>query len=197
VPLIKDEPNKIKHMRKIIISNMVTVDGYFAGPNGEIDWHVVDKEFNEYAKEMLESVDTLLFGKITYDLMAGYWPTDAGIQDSPVIAKAMNSLAKIVFSKTLKKADWKNTKIMKEINPEEIKKLKEQPGKDMVILGSGIIVDQFTNLGLIDEYRLIVNPVILGKGKPLFKDVDRSIKLKLLKTKTFKSGNVLLYYQPV
>jgi len=176
---------------------MVTVDGYFAGPNGEIDWHVVDKEFNEYAKEMLESVDTLLFGKITYDLMAGYWPTDAGIQDSPVIAKAMNSLAKIVFSKTLKKADWKNTKIMKEINPEEIKKLKEQPGKDMVILGSGIIVDQFTNLGLIDEYRLIVNPVILGKGKPLFKDVDRSIKLKLLKTKTFKSGNVLLYYQPV
>ena len=184
-------------MRKIIVSNLVTVDGYFAGSNGEIDWHLVDKEFNEYAAEMLNSVDTLLFGKTTYDLMAGFWPTKNAIAEPSVIAEAMNSLPKIVFSKTLSHADWNNTKVIKEIDPEEIKKMKQQPGKDMVILGSGTIVDQFTNLGLIDEYRLIVNPVILGKGKPLFKDIDHKIKLKLLKTKTFSSGNVLLYYQPI
>jgi dihydrofolate reductase len=184
-------------MRKIIVSNMVTVDGYFAGLDGEIDWHVVDKEFNEYAAQMLDSVDTLLFGKVTYDLMAGFWPTKNAIAEPSVIAKSMNSLAKIVFSKTLKKADWENTTVINEINPEEIKKLKQQEGKDMVILGSGTIVDQFTNFALIDEYRLIVNPIILGKGKPLFKDINHKIKLKLLKIKTFSSGNVLLYYQPV
>src|ERR1700733_8839153 len=167
-------------MRKIIVQEMITVDGFFAGPNGEIDWHHVDSEFNEYAIEFLNTVDTLMFGRITYDLMESYWPTSAALQDDPIVAEKMNNLSKI-FS---------------EINTEEIRKMKQVPGKDIAIFGSGIIVTTLTELGLIDEYRFIVNPVILGKGKTLFSNLEKKPGLQLLKTQEFKSGNVLLYYRP-
>jgi dihydrofolate reductase len=184
-------------MRKIIVQEMITVDGFFAGPNGEIDWHHVDAEFNEHSVEFLNTIDTLMFGRITYDLMASYWPTPEGLKDDPFIADKMNSLSKIVFSKTLAKTTWNNSKMFSEINAEEIKKMKEASGKDIAIFGSGIIVTALTELGLIDEYRFIVNPVILGKGKTLFANLEKKPGLKLLKTHEFKSGNVSLSYKPL
>jgi dihydrofolate reductase len=189
---------KIKEnkMRKVIVSMMVTLDGFFAGPNGEIDWHVVDEEFNEYANDFLSSVDTLLFGRVTYQLMADYWPSPSATTDDPIIADKMNQLRKIAFSKTLEKVEWNNSRLVKGNIAEEIAKLKQQPGKDMAIFGSGSIVSTLTQLGLIDEYRIMVNPVVLGNGKPLFKDIHDKLNLKLLRTKTFRSGNIMLCYQP-
>jgi dihydrofolate reductase len=184
-------------MRKIIVQEMITVDGFFAGENGEIDWHHVDAEFNEYAIEFLKTVDTLMFGRITYDLMASYWPTPEGLKDDPIIADKMNSLSKIIFSKTLDKADWNNSKMVSEINADEIKKMKQLSGKDIAIYGSGKVVSALTELGLIDEYRFIVNPVILGNGKTLFADLKNKPGLKLLETREFKSGNVSLCYKPL
>ncbi len=187
-------------MRKVIVSEMVTLDGFFAGPNGEIDWHIVDEEFNQYAIDLLNTVDTILFGRVTYHLFESYWPvaaTNPSTSKSDLkIAHKINNMTKIVFSKALEKVEWKNARLVKEVIPEEIAKMKQQPGKDMVIFGSGSIVSTFTQLGLIDEYRIIVNPVVLGNGKPLFKDIKDRISLKLLKTKMFSSGNVLLVYQP-
>jgi dihydrofolate reductase len=181
-------------MRKIVVSEMVTVDGFFAGPHGELDWHLVDGEFNEYAIDLLNAADTLLFGRVTYQLMAAYWPTPAAIKNDPVIAERMNNLSKIVFSKTLDNVPWNHSTLMTEIAPEEITKMKQHSGKDMVILGSAVIVSAFARLGLIDEYRFIVNPVVLGRGKTLFEDINARTKLRLVRTKTFSSGNVLLCY---
>ncbi|MGE5893446.1 MAG: dihydrofolate reductase family protein [bacterium] len=182
-------------MRKIIVSNYVSLDGFIAGPEGEIDWFVWDEEMAKYSRDLLYSIDTLLFGRVTYELMAGYWPTASPPSEEQVIIDAMNNLPKIVFSRTLARADWTNTTLVKEINKEEILKMKQQPGMDMVIFGSGSIVSAFSQLALIDEYRIIVNPVVLGRGKPFFKDIRERINLKLLKTKTFSSnGNVVLYY---
>ncbi len=185
-------------MRKIIVFNLVSVDGFFAGPKGDIDWHVVDDEFNKFAVEQTQTFGAIIFGRTTYQLFEDFWPkalTDPKTsKDDREIAKIIDDVEKIVFSKTLKKVTWKNSKLYHEIDTEEIKKLKKQPGRNMVIFGSGTIVQALTNLGLIDEYRLLVNPVILGKGKSMFKDVNK-LNLKLLNTRTFSSGNVLLCYE--
>lgn len=188
-------------MRKIIVSEMVSMDGFFAGPNGEIDWHVVDEEFNQYAIDLLNNVDTIIFGRVTYQLFENYWPAAAenpSTSESDLkIAHKINNMTKIVFSKSLEKVEWKNARLVKEVIPEKIQKLKEQPGKEMVIYGSGSIVSTLTQLGLIDEYRLFVAPVLLGSGKPLVKGLKDKLNLKLLKTKNFNSGNVLLCYEPI
>jgi dihydrofolate reductase len=185
-------------MKKIIVFNLVTIDGLFAGPNGEIDWHNYDDEMGAYSIEQMKSLGGLIFGRTTYELMASYWPTPQGVKSEPVVAGIMNNIPKVVFSKTLKEVNdgpiWKNVMVFNEIKREEIIKLKEQKGKDIAIFGSGNIVQQFMKLGLIDEYRLVVNPLILGSGKPLFKDIKE--KLKLINTKVFKNGNVLLFYEP-
>ena len=182
-------------MRKIFMFNLMTVDGYFEGPGREIDWHNVDAEFNEYAIKMLDSADFLIFGRVTYELMAGYWPTEEALQDDPIVAEKMNSKSKIVLSKTLDKADWNNTTLIKENINEEIKKIKNQPGRDMAILGSASIISGFVQHGLIDEFRIMVNPLILGKGNPLFRGFMGRLNLKLTESRTFKSGNVLLCYE--
>ncbi len=183
-------------MRKVIFQMMITLDGFFEGPNRELDWHNVDEEFNEYANDLLSAVDVLLFGRVTYELMASYWPSPSATTNDPIIADKMNNLPKIVFSKTLKKVEWKNTRLVKENIAEEISKLKQQPGKDLAIFGSSDLALSLIQMDLIDEYRIIVNPVVLGNGKPLFKGIIEKLKLKLLKAKTFSSGNVILYYQP-
>ena len=188
-------------MRKVILSISVTLDGFFEGPNKELDWHIVDEEAKEYAKDLLSNVDTLLFGRVTYQLMADYWPsaaTNPSTSKSDLeIADKMNNLPKIVFSKTLQQVEWNNSRLVKENIAEEISKMKQQPGKDMVIFGSGSIVSTFMQHGLIDEYRIIVNPIVLGNGKPLFKGINDKQNLKLLKTEVLGSGVVILYYQPI
>lgn len=184
-------------MRKIIVSNYITIDGFFAGPNGELDWFVWDEEMSKFSTDQLRTVDTILLGRITYQLFADYWPTPTAYKENPIIVPMMNDLRKIVFSRTLDSAEWNNSKVVKENIAEEISKLKQQPGKDMVIFGSGVIVSGFAKLGLIDLYRLIVNPVVLGSGKPLFKGLNDKLKLKLLNAKMFSGGNVILEYKPM
>ena len=186
-------------MRKIVVFNLISVDGYFAGVDGNIDWHRVDDEFNTFAVQQTKSFGTIIFGRVTYKIFEDFWPkaiNDPKMSpDDRKIAKNIDDVEKIVFSKTIKKVTWKNSKLFKTVDQKEIKKWKSQRGRDMVIFGSGTIVQEFTNLGLIDEYRLLVNPIILGKGKPMFANIKNRLDLKLIDTKTFKNGNVLLYYQ--
>jgi dihydrofolate reductase len=183
-------------MRKIILFNMMTLDGFFEGTNHSLDWHNVDTEFNEFADEQLNSVDTLIFGRKTYDLMVSYWTTPAALTNDPVIANQMNSKSKIVFSKTMTKAEWNNTRLIKENIKVEMEKLKHLAGQDIIIMGSANLASTFRQLDLIDEYRIMINPIILGQGTPLFNQPPERLNLKLIKTKTFNSGNVLLYYEP-
>ena len=182
-------------MRNIIVFNNVTLDGFMAGPNGELDWAVRDDEITQVSKEGQYAVDTFLFGRVTYDMMASFWPTPMGKTANPVFAEALNNTPKIVFSSTLQNALWHHTEVVKDIRRDEILKLKQQSGKDMMIFGSGTLVEQLTNLQLIDEYQLIVNPVLLGQGKPLFKDIKGKRNLKLVNTRSFNSGVVFLQYQ--
>jgi dihydrofolate reductase len=183
-------------MRKVIVSEMVSLDGYFARPDGSLDWHVVDDEFNEFARKQLDEMDTLLFGRVTYEGMASYWPTEAAKRDDPEIAAAMNRLPKVVFSRTLKTVDWSNSRLAGDDIAEEITRSKAQLGKDMAIFGSGEVVSILTRLGLVDEYRLFVCPVVLGSGKSLFAGLNDTLNLDLLKAQPFTSGVVLLYYRP-
>jgi dihydrofolate reductase len=184
-------------MRKIIVFENMTVNGFMADSHGKLDWALRNDEITKFSTGQKDSVDTFIFGRVTYDMMAGFWPTPVGKSASPIFADILNKTPKIVFSRTLSHADWNNTKIMHDISITDILKLKQSPGKNMMIFGSGTIVNQFTKLGLIDEYQLLFNPVISGEGKPLFKDSVGDIILKLIDSKNFKSGIVLLIYQPV
>jgi len=182
-------------MRKVLFFMLISIDGYFEGPDKNISWHNVDEEFNQFAIDQLDSVDTLLFGRKTYEMMASYWPTPVAKSNDPIVAEKMNSLAKIVFSKTLSNITWQNTRLIKENYFDEITKLKQKSGKDLIIFGSSDLAVTFIENDLIDEYRIMVNPVALGDGKTLFKGLHNKLDLQLLKTKIFKSGNVLLYYK--
>jgi dihydrofolate reductase len=176
---------------------MVTLDGFFEGPNREIDWHNVDKEFNEFAAQQLDSLEVLLFGRVTYEMMASYWPTETAITSDPIIAEKMNSKAKIVFSTTLEKADWNNTQLIKENIIKETSRLKQKTGRDMAIFGSANLANSLLEAGLIDEIRMMVNPIILRDGHPMFENGQEKLHLKLVNSRTFGNGNVLLIYQPV
>ncbi len=185
-------------MGRLIAFDNVTLDGYFAGANGDISWAKGhrDPEFNAFVAENAVGGGTLLFGRITYELMAGYWPTPLAAQNDPVVAERMNNLSKVVFSRTLDKASWNNTKLVKGDMAAEVRKMKKEPGKDMAILGSGSIVSQLAQEGLIDEYQIVVNPVALGKGRTMFDGLKEKLTLKLTKTRAFSGGNVLLFYEP-
>jgi dihydrofolate reductase len=183
-------------MRKIFAFILTTLDGYYEGPNQEFDFWVVDEEFDGFAVEQLDEVDTLLLGRVTYEGMAAYWPTPQAEQDDPRVAARMNGLSKIVVSRTLDKAKWANTRLIKEDVTEELTKLKHQPGKDIAILGSSDLTVSLLQMGLVDEVRIMVNPVVLGAGNSVFTTADERIGLELLRSRPFSSGNVLLYYQP-
>jgi dihydrofolate reductase len=183
-------------MRRVIFQILISLDGYYEGPDREIDWHNVDNEFNDYAISFLNSVDTIMFGRVTYELMAGYWPSEPAKTDDPLVAGKMNSLKKIVFSRTLKKVEWENTTIIKGDIADKVEKLKESPGGDIAIFGSSDLAVALLASGLIDELSIMVNPVVLGKGKTLFHGINSRLNLTLLKTRIFRSGNVLLSYAP-
>jgi dihydrofolate reductase len=183
-------------VRKLTAYNFITLDGYFKGPNNDISWHRHGEEENEYASQNLKKNGVLLFGRITYEMMAGYWPTKNAMETDPEVAKGMNNAEKIVFSRTLENPAWKNTRVISNNIVDEIKKMKKQPGNDMTILGSGTIVTQFAEQGLIDEYQIMVDPVAIGNGTSIFKGLTHKLDLKFTKSKTFRSGVVLLYYEP-
>ena len=184
-------------MRKLTVFNLVTLDGYFAGPGGDISWHNVDPEFQELANASANSGNTLLFGRVTYELMASYWPTPEAIKDDPVVAQGMNSAEKVVFSRTLKNVDWNNTRLVRDDMLSEVRRLKQRSGKDLTVLGSGSIVAQLAQERLIDEFEILLNPVVIGQGKTMFEGVKDRFSLKLLNTRTFKNGNILLNYEPL
>jgi dihydrofolate reductase len=184
-------------MRRLTVFNLVTLDGYFAGQGGDISWHNVDEEFQELANAASNSGNTLLFGRLTYELMASFWPTEEALKTDPIVAQGMNKAEKTVFSRTLDKVDWNNTRLVKSDMIAEVRRLKQGAGKDLTVLGSGSIVSQLAQEGLIDEYQILLNPVVLGKGKTMFEGVKDRFRLRLTKTRVFGNGNVLLNYEPV
>ncbi len=190
-------------MRNIHVFNYVTLDGFFAGPRGEIDWFKNirrDDELDEYSHSQSRAGGTLIFGRTTYEMMKAYWPTKEAITLDPEMAKTMDESQKIVFSKTLSNVSesptWKNVRLFHDITREGILDLKKHEKNDFVILGSGSVVQQFANLGLIDEYQLLVVPVVLGAGKNLFDNVTTTT-LELLDARSFSNGIVMLKYKPL
>jgi dihydrofolate reductase len=173
--------------------NMVTLDGFFEGTKSwEIDWHVWGDDLEQLSLEQLRSADMLLFGRVTYQGMAGYWPSETGD-----VAEFMNNIPKVVFSRTLDNADtWNNSRLVKTDAAEEVARLKQEPGKDMFIFGSADLTSTLLNKGLIDEYRLGLNPILLGGGNPLFKPMPNRMPMKLIEARPMKSGCVILRYQP-
>lgn len=184
-------------MRKLNVFNFITLNGYFKGPVEDISWHRHGDEESAFAEEGAQSQSVILFGRKTYEMMAGYWPTPQAMKDSPEVADGMNKSEKIVFSRSLTSVNWKNTRLIKDNIVEAVRELKESPGNDLIILGSGSIITQLATAGLIDAYQFMVDPVVLGDGSSTFKGLPQKLDLKLTKTKTFQSGVVLLCYQPL
>lgn len=186
-------------MGKLIVFNNVTLDGYFAGINGDVSWAHAgsdDAEFNAFVAGNASGGGPILLGRITYDLMSSYWPTPVAIKNDPIVAKAMNNMSKVVFSRTMDKAQWNNTKLVTGDIGAEIRKLKKEVGTGMAILGSGSIVSQLTKERLIDEYHVVVNPIVLGEGRTMFDGIKEKLNLKLTKTRAFGNGKVFLCYEP-
>lgn len=183
-------------MRKLVLMMSVSLDGYFEGPNRELDWTMVDDELHRHFNEWLGTLSAFLDGRVTYDLMAGFWPTadqdPASTEPMREFAGIWRDMPKIVYSRTLPRADW-NAVVVRDVVPEEVMALKDQPGGDMV-LGGANLAASFMRHDLIDEYRIYVHPVVIGRGRPLFPPSDRKIDLQLVDTRTFGNGVVLLHY---
>jgi dihydrofolate reductase len=172
-------------------------------PEDKMEWVLgsFNDEMGKYESDLYDNADTLLLGRTTYKIWEGYWPTAASnpatSQGDIEMAHKINNITKIVFSHSMKGFEWENSKLLKEINPEEIVKLKKEKGKNILVIGSASIVQQLTNFGLIDEYHLLLHPVVLGSGKPLFKDIRQKQDLKLLEARAFNNGVVMLRYAPI
>ena len=187
-------------MRRLVVFNNVSLDGYFVDGKGDMSWaHNTnpDAEWDAFGEENAKGGGILLFGRVTYELMAGYWPTPLAAQNDPIVAEHMNTLPKVVFSRTLDQVSWSNTTLVKGDLAAEVRKMKHAPGQDMAVLGSGSIVSQLAQEGLVDEYQLVVSPVVLGAGRTLFDGLREKLALKLTKTRAFRNGNVLLCYEPM
>jgi dihydrofolate reductase len=183
-------------MRLLNAFNFLSLNGFYKGPNGDIGWHRHGEEESEFSREGAGSGSTLLFGRVTYEMMAGFWPSEQAKQMDAVVAAGMNATEKIVFSRTLKKAEWNNTRIVSGDIIAEVRKMKQGAGPGMTILGSGSIITQFAAAGLIDQFQFMIDAVAIGGGTPMLQGIPVPIKFKLTGTRTFKSGSVLLTYVP-
>jgi len=184
-------------MRTLTVFNNVSLDGYFTGVNDDISWTYQpnrDPEFEAFTTENAKTGGELVFGRKTYQMMASFWPTPMAFNQDPVMAEHINKLSKTVFSRTLLEASWENTRLIKGNLLEEIKKMKEEPGKDMVILGSGSLVSQLSQARLIDRYQFVINPVVLGGGRTMFDGMIEKLQLKLMDTRIFNNGKMVLTY---
>lgn len=187
-------------MRKVIFLMHVSLDGLVAGPNGEMDWIVYNDELEKYSHDLHATTDTAIYGRVTYQMMDGYWPS---VLSNPAStggelnhARWYDAATKIVISRTLSSDLSTKRVVIGDHIGEEIRRVKQQPGKDMWLLGSPSVAQSFMRLGLIDEYRINVNPVVLGAGKPLFGGLEKPINLKLLEARTIQGGVVALRYEP-
>ncbi|MDP4208902.1 MAG: dihydrofolate reductase family protein [Bacteroidota bacterium] len=180
-------------MRKVIATMNMTLDGFC-----DHTAMIADEEIHQHYNELLSNADTLIYGRITYQLMESYWPSvvkkPTGNKPMDEFAGLIDNISKIVFSRTMRNVDWKNTKLKREIIKDEILELKQRAGKS-ILVGSPSLIVALTQLGLIDEYQLCVQPIVLGTGLPLFKNIKDRVNLKLLKTKTLGCGVVALYYE--
>ena len=186
-------------MRKLGIFMNVTLNGLYADANSDMSWahqSPDDAEWNEFTAGNASGDGALLFGRVTYDMMANFWPTPMAQQMMPTVAEGMNKMPKYVVSRTLDKASWNNTTVIKGDLAVEIRKLKATPGPDLVTLGSGSIVAQLADANLLDSAQAVIHPIALGAGKALFGGIARKLQLKLTKSRTFKNGNVVLWYDP-
>ena len=181
-------------MRKLSVFNFITLDGYYKGLAEDINWHDHDAESAEFSVQNMKSRNALLFGRVTYELMASFWPTPAAAQTFPEVAIGMNEAEKIVCSRTLRKVSWNNTRVLAGDLISEIRKLKQSSGLDITILGSGSIVAQLAAYGLIDDYMFMLDPIALGTGSPLFQGLPAPLHLHLTKVKAMRSGKVVLRY---
>jgi len=190
-------------MRKLVLFLHASLDGFVEGPKGAMDigWASYDTDLEKYVKENLSTADTVIWGRGTYQMMHSYWTSvpsnPSASQHELNHAEWIEKTAKIVFSTTLEKVEWNNSRLVKEDVEEEIKNLKQQPGKDMVILGSPRFAHYLIQHDLIDEYKITVSPVLIGSGLPLFQGLEEKINLKLIENKTFDSGAIGLVYQTV
>ncbi len=186
-------------MRKIILWMGVSVDGFFEGPNREIGWHRIDEEFHRHANEELAKMSMVLHGRVVYELMAAFWPrADQDPAATPTVrefARIWREMPKIVFSRTLPHAEW-NTTVLREVVPDQIREMKALPGGDMVVGGADLAAS-FMRHDLIDEFRIYVHPVVIGRGKPLFQPSEMRINLRLIESRAFGNGVVLLHYERV
>jgi dihydrofolate reductase len=184
-------------VRNVVLFMSVSLDGFIEGPNRELDWHMVDDELHTHFNDELARMGAFLSGRVTYELMAGFWPTaDQDPSSTPPVvefARIWRDMPKIVYSRTLERADW-NTAVVRDVVPEEVHRLKEQTGGDMA-LGGADLAAAFMHYDLIDEYRLYVHPVVIGRGKPLFPPWDDRVALRLAEARTFGNGVVLLRYR--
>ena len=186
-------------MRKLTVFNHVTLDGYFTGPGGDLSWaHRAsdDAEWNAFVAGNASGEGVLLFGRVTYQMMASFWPTPQALESNRVVAERMNGGRKVVFSRSLERAEWSNTTLVKEDLVGAVRAMKKETGPDMVILGSGRIVAQLAAEGVIDEYQLVVNPLALGAGRTMFEGCREPVPLRPTKTRTFGNGNILMCYEP-
>lgn len=188
-------------MRKVVLMMSISLDGYFEGPNREIDWHMVNEELHRYFNQRTKVMGAFLSGRVTHQLMADFWPTadsDPGPDSSEAMvefAGIWRDMPKYVFSRTLEHADW-NTTIVREVVPEDIRALKEQAGGDLAV-GGAELAAEFMRHDLIDEFHLCVHPVLIGRGRPLFPEADSFTRLRLIESRTFGNGVVLLRYERV
>lgn len=184
-------------MRKIIATEFYTLDGFMSDPEDKMEWVLedFDPELGKYEDELYDGADTLMLGRVTYKIWEGFWPKVKDGEDAEMAGK-INAARKIVFSKTIDSVEWENSQLLNEIDAAEIEKIKNEDGKNILVVGSATIVQQFSQLGLIDEYHFAVHPVILGTGKPLFKNGSEMLKLELFDHKIFKNGVTLLKYRP-
>jgi dihydrofolate reductase len=184
-------------MRKLFSFMVTTLDGYHVGPNDGFDWPNVDQEFHDYSTRQLNDIDTLLFGRVTYEHMAAFWPTPEARENLPVTAQRMNNLHKVVFSSTLKEATWENSELVATDPVTKIEQLRQRPGEgDIALFGSSTLTASLREAGVVDELRVMVNPILLGGGVSLFSGLTDRVKLRLARTITFRNGNVLLCYTP-
>jgi len=182
--------------RKLAVFNQVTLDGYFTDARGDISWaHKHDAEWNAYVEGNAATEGPLLFGRITYEMMASFWPTPMATEQMPKVAEGMNKRLKLVASRTLDQVSWENTELLKGDLLAEVRQLKAEPGDDITILGSGSLVAQLSAAGLIDRYQVVINPIALGEGRTMFDGMDKRLDLTLTGSRTFENGSILLSYE--
>jgi dihydrofolate reductase len=186
-------------MPRLTVFNSVSLDGFFVDAQGDMSWahnRQPDPAWDAFVAGNASGGGALVFGRVTYELMSRYWPTPLAQQNDPVVAERMNAMPKFVFSRTLAEAAWSNTRLLRGELSAEIRQLKGAPGPDLAILGSGSLVAQLAPQRLIDEYQLVLVPVVIGQGRTLFAGVRERLSLKLASARTFGNGNVVLSYAP-